>query len=55
EGFTVTAATNDAPAAVIENNTNRIYGVQYHPEVVHTPHGQKLLETFLTDIAGCNA
>ena len=55
EGFTVTAKTNDAPAAVIENNTNRIYGVQYHPEVVHTPHGQKLLETFLTDIAGCNA
>ena len=55
EGFTVTAATNDAPAAVIENNTNRIYGVQYHPEVVHTPHGQQLLETFLTDIAGCNA
>ena len=55
EGFTGTAATNDAPAAVIENNTNRIYGVQYHPEVVHTPHGQKLLETFLTDIAGCNA
>ncbi|HAA67338.1 MAG TPA: GMP synthase (glutamine-hydrolyzing) [Acidimicrobiaceae bacterium] len=55
EGFTVTAKTNDAPAAVIENNTNRIYGVQYHPEVVHTPHGQKLLETFLTDVAGCNA
>ena len=55
EGFNITASTNDAPAAVIENVDNRIYGVQYHPEVVHTPHGQKLLERFLIDIAECRA
>ena len=55
EGFSITASTNDAPAAVIENVANRIYGVQYHPEVVHTPHGQKLLERFLIDIAECRA
>ena len=55
EGFSITASTNDAPAAVIENVDNRIYGVQYHPEVVHTPHGQKLLERFLIDIAECRA
>ena len=40
EGFSITASTNDAPAAVIENVDNHIYGVQYHPEVAHTPHGQ---------------
>ena len=55
EGFSITASTNDAPAAVIENVDNHIYGVQYHPEVVHTPHGQELLERFLVDIAECRA
>ena len=55
EGFSITASTNDAPAAVIENVDNHIYGVQYHPEVVHTPHGQELLERFLIDIAECRA
>ncbi len=54
-GFSITASTNDAPAAVIENVDNRIYGVQYHPEVVHTPHGQSLLQRFLIDIAKCRA
>ena len=52
EGFVVTVATADAPAAVIENDERLCYGVQYHPEVVHTPHGQALLERFL-DLAGC--
>ena len=36
EGFIVTASTSEAPAAVIENSEGQIYGVQYHPEVVHT-------------------
>ena len=55
KGFNITASTNDAPAAVIENVDNRIYGVQYHPEVAHTPHGQRLLQRFLIDIAKCRA
>lgn len=52
-GFVSTAFTPDAPHAVIENDERRIYGVQYHPEVVHTSSGQDLLVRFLRDIAGC--
>jgi GMP synthase (glutamine-hydrolysing) len=52
EGFVATAATPGAPVAVLEDPQRRIYGVQYHPEVVHTPHGQLLLERFLHDLAG---
>ncbi len=52
-GFVSTAATPDAPHAVIENDERRIYGVQYHPEVVHTTSGQDMLVRFLIDIAGC--
>lgn len=51
--FVATASTPDAPMAVIEDNEKRIYGVQYHPEVVHTTGGQDLLQRFLIDIAGC--
>ncbi len=53
DGFVNTASTPDAPMAVIENNQRRIFGVQYHPEVVHTTGGQDLLRRFLIDIAGC--
>jgi GMP synthase (glutamine-hydrolysing) len=48
-----TASTPDAPNAVIEDDARRIYGVQYHPEVVHTASGQDLLVRFLVDIAQC--
>ncbi|MDG2112520.1 MAG: glutamine-hydrolyzing GMP synthase, partial [Actinomycetota bacterium] len=54
-GFTVHGSTADAPAAIIANDARRIYGVQYHPEVAHTPHGQGLIERFLHDAAGCDA
>ena len=50
-GATVTASTPETPAAAYEDVKNRRYGVQFHPEVVHTPHGQELLEHFLYD--GC--
>ena len=50
-GATVTASTPDTPAAAYVDVKNRRYGVQFHPEVVHTPHGQELLEHFLYD--GC--
>ena len=47
DGFTVTGTTADAPVAVLENAERNIYGVQYHPEVVHSPFGQRVLERFL--------
>ena len=50
-GFVGTASTPDAPNAVIENPERRIWGVQFHPEVVHTPCGQRVLDTFLHDLA----
>ena len=52
-GAVVTASTLDTPAAAFEHVERRIYGVQFHPEVVHTPHGQSLLEQFLYEACGC--
>lgn len=52
EGFTVTATTAGAPVAAFECPERRMAGVQYHPEVMHSPEGQKVLERFLTQIAG---
>ena len=51
-GFSATAATPDSPMAVIENPSSKIWGVQYHPEVVHTELGQSVLENFLYRCAG---
>lgn len=48
-GAVVTAATGDTPAAAFEDPARGVYGVQFHPEVVHTPHGQEVLEHFLYD------
>jgi GMP synthase (glutamine-hydrolysing) len=53
QGFVATGSTPDAPNAIIENNDRRIYGVQHHPEVVHSTHGQDLLVRFLVEVAGC--
>ena len=52
EGFTVTASSEGAPVAAFENVGKRMAGVQYHPEVLHSPHGQEVLTRFLTEIAG---
>ncbi|MFD5829383.1 glutamine-hydrolyzing GMP synthase [Lentzea sp. NPDC060358] len=52
EGFTVTATSEGAPVAAFENRERRFAGVQYHPEVHHSPHGQEVLRRFLHDIAG---
>ena len=54
EGFVATASSPGAQVAVLENPDRRIYGVQYHPEVAHTPRGQALLERFLYVAAGCS-
>lgn len=50
EGFVITAHTNNTPVAAMANADKRIYGVQFHPEVVHTPEGMKMLRNFLFDI-----
>ncbi|WP_419944874.1 glutamine-hydrolyzing GMP synthase [Candidatus Poriferisodalis sp.] len=55
EGFAVTASTAGSPAAVIEDPRRRFYGVQYHPEVMHTPGGQAQLERFLHGICQINS
>ncbi len=52
EGFRVTAWTPDAPVAAMEDTERRFYGVQFHPEVKHTEHGQQVLERFLWDVCG---
>ena len=53
-GFRTLASTVGAPVAAFENIERRLAGVQWHPEVVHTEHGQKVLENFLYGIAGCS-
>jgi GMP synthase (glutamine-hydrolysing) len=52
EGFTVTGETDDSPVAAMEDPERRIYGVQFHPEVGHTPRGQEMLKHFLYDVCG---
>ena len=52
-GFTVTASSGGAPVAAFEDHSRRLAGVQFHPEVLHSEQGQKVLEHFLYDIAGC--
>lgn len=53
EGFAVIADTPSTPFAVVADESRRFYGVQFHPEVVHTPDGAALLKNFTHRIAGC--
>ncbi len=52
-GFVITASTENTPIAAAEDSKNRFYGLQFHPEVVHTHSGKKILANFLFDICGC--
>jgi GMP synthase (glutamine-hydrolysing) len=52
-GFTVSASTSDTPIAAFEDATGKLAGVQFHPEVLHTEHGQAILKNWLINIAGC--
>src|SRR6478736_5715160 len=53
EGFTLLASTGGTPVAAFEDVDRGFAGVQWHPEVLHTEHGQRVLEHFLVDIAHC--
>ncbi len=54
KGFEAIAHTDNAPICAIRDLTRKIYGVQFHPEVVHTPKGTELLRNFVYRICGCN-
>jgi GMP synthase (glutamine-hydrolysing) len=52
-GFAALASSTESPVAAIESTERGIYGIQFHPEVVHTPYGQAILTNFLENICGC--
>jgi GMP synthase (glutamine-hydrolysing) len=52
-GFTALASSTGSPVAAVQDLERAIYGIQFHPEVVHTPYGQEILTRFLTDVCGC--
>nr|HID58239.1 glutamine-hydrolyzing GMP synthase [Desulfobacterales bacterium] len=52
-GFEVIASSKNTPVAAIRNKEKKLYGVQFHPEVVHTPQGGVILRNFLFNICGC--
>ena len=52
-GFTALASSSASPVAAVEDVERGVYGIQFHPEVVHTPYGQEILTRFLIDVCGC--
>jgi GMP synthase (glutamine-hydrolysing) len=54
-GFHIIAHTSNSPIAAMRDKEKKLYGVQFHPEVVHTPQGIKIMDNFLRKIAGCHA
>jgi GMP synthase (glutamine-hydrolysing) len=53
QGFRLMASTDTCPIAGMADEIRRFYGVQFHPEVTHTPQGRRMLERFVLDICGC--
>ncbi|MBW6486182.1 MAG: glutamine-hydrolyzing GMP synthase [Syntrophobacterales bacterium] len=53
KGFSITAGTKNTEVAAAEDTKRRLYGLQFHPEVVHTVHGKKIIENFLFGICRC--
>jgi GMP synthase (glutamine-hydrolysing) len=53
-GFVALAASTESPVAALEDVERGLYGIQFHPEVVHTPYGTQILTTFLKDVCGCD-
>ena len=54
EGFKITASSGGCPIAAMEDTKRRLYGVQFHPEVMHTANGMSMLHAFLYDVCGCS-
>jgi GMP synthase (glutamine-hydrolysing) len=52
-GFTALASSSASPVAAVEDARRGIYGIQFHPEVVHTPYGEEILTRFLSEVCGC--
>src|SRR6202000_729058 len=52
-GFTALASSTASPVAAFESTGRGVYGIQFHPEVVHTPYGNQVLTNFLVDVCGC--
>jgi GMP synthase (glutamine-hydrolysing) len=52
-GFIALASSTGSPVAAVQDAERQIYGIQFHPEVVHTPYGQQILTRFLTEVCGC--
>ena len=53
-GMTALASSSESPVAAFEDTERQLYGIQFHPEVVHTPYGTQILTRFLEDICGCD-
>lgn len=53
-GFAITAHTADCPVAAAENAEQKLYAIQFHPEVLHTVEGTKMLNNFVIDVCGCS-
>ena len=53
-GFTALASSTASPVAALEDAERGLYGIQFHPEVAHTPYGTDILKTFLRDVCGCD-
>ena len=54
-GFSIVGETDDCKVAAMEDRTRRLFGLQFHPEVVHTDHGLEILRTFVADVCRCVA
>jgi len=54
EGFKVVGSSNNAPFAAIADDNRKFYGLQFHPEVVHTPDGTQIIKNFTHKISGCS-
>ncbi|WP_027217258.1 glutamine-hydrolyzing GMP synthase [Butyrivibrio fibrisolvens] len=54
EGFMITGHTRNCPVATMENADKKLYAVQFHPEVLHTPQGTKMISSFVRNVCGCS-